>query len=222
MKAAERKTRREEDDDADDDDEDEKEDDEEEDQYDDEEEKEEKEDEKKTKKRNRGHSSSATGSGRDLSKSVAGFIESDVFAVCGGLITSFRGLRLGDHCVFRTSSKYVIAIVNSEHCKWCKEAQRAPVRELESDEVRTRAYLQGIFRVGVSHAVKLSELISALTYAHAKGGARNLPFTGTPPFCSVENVTHISGLALEKLIAFDREFVWGDNLIFTTELDSSR
>ncbi|KAK7915592.1 hypothetical protein WMY93_011353 [Mugilogobius chulae] len=44
-----------------------------------------------------------------------------------------------------------------------------------------------------------------------------LRFTGTSQYCAVGNVTHISSLALQLLLEFDEEFVWGDNLIFHTD-----
>lgn len=165
---------------------------------------------------------SASGNGNDnLSKAVAGFIESDKFTVCGGLIAACGLLRGGDHCVFRTpSSKHVIVIVNSEHCKMCKCAS---VQESDFDNIRTRAYLRGMFQLKLSDTVKLSELISELTRTQRSDDVvdnaddcRTVPFTGTPPYCTIENVKHISSVALEKLIEFDKEFVWGDNLIFNT------
>lgn len=180
--------------------------------------------ERKTQKekKRRNHSSSAVGKSEDFSKAVAGFIESDKFTVCGGLIASCCGLRWGSHCVFRTSSKHVIAIVNSEHCKWCKYASATPVQESELDEAKTRAYLRVVFQHLKSvDAGKLSELISELTHTQTDGGSRNFPFTCTPPYCTVDNVTHISSLALQKLIEFDKEFVWGDNLIFNTKVERS-
>ena len=167
------------------------------------------------------HSSSAAGTNGDLSNAVAGFIESDRFTVGGGLIALCCGLRWGDHCIFRTSAKHLIAIVNSVHCKWCKRASSTPVRESDFDAIKTRAYLRALFQLKLSDAVKLSELISELKYTQTDGDSRSLPFTGTPPYCTVENVTHISSLALKTLIEFDKEFVWGDNLIFNTKVERS-
>lgn len=96
------------------------------------------------------------------------------------------------------------------------------MQESNFDEVRTRAYLRGVFpQLKLVDAVKLSELISELTHTQTNGDSRSFPFTGTPSFCTVENVTHISSLALQKLIEFDKEFVWGDNLIFNTNVDRS-
>ena len=165
--------------------------------------------------------SSAAGANGDLSNAVAGFIESDRFTVCGGLMALCCGPRWGNHCVFRTSARHLIAIVNSVHCKWCKEAASTPVQESDFDDIKTRAYLRALFQLKLSDAVKLSELISELKCTQTDGDGRGLPFTGTPPYCTVENVTHISSLALKKLIEFDKEFVWGDNLIFNTKAERS-
>lgn len=173
------------------------------------------EEEKKKKTRTKkgcGHPSQASGKSGDLSRAVAGFIESGTFTVRGGLIFSWSDLHGGSHCVFRTSCKHVIVIVNSEHCKWCKDSSFTPVQDSDFDEVRTRAYLQGVFQLKLAETVKLSELISELTQTN--GHRRTFPFTCTPPYCTVENVTHISSLALQKLIEVDKDFVWGDNLIF--------
>lgn len=79
-----------------------------------------------------------------------------------------------------------------------------------------------MFQLKLSDAVSLSELISELMHTQTKGDSRSFPFTGTPPYCTVENVTHISSLALQKLIKFDKEFVWGDNLIFNTKVERSK
>lgn len=175
----------------------------------------------KKSRKSRIHSSLAASKSGDFSKDVAGFIESDKFTVCGGLIASCCGIRRGSHCVFRTSSKHVIAIVNSEHCKWCKRASSTPVQESDFDEARTRAYLRGMFQLKLSDAVKLSKLISELTHTQRDGDSCSFPFTGTFPYCTLENVTHISSLALQKLIEFDKEFVWRDNLIFNTKVERS-
>ncbi|KAJ7983658.1 hypothetical protein DPEC_G00374600 [Dallia pectoralis] len=180
---------------------------------------------KKTKKkltvvRRLGHSLSGAGLLKDLSKAVAGFIESGSPTVCGGLMSSHCGLRSGSHCVFRTRSKHIIAIVNSEHCKWCKGALSGHSQESDVDEVVTRAYLRSMFKLRLSDAAKLSELIAELTRTQTNGHGHGLTFSGTPPFCTVKNVAHISGLVFQKLIEFDTEFVWGDNLIFNT--DASR
>lgn len=164
-------------------------------------------------KTSRIHSSSVT----PVGSLVAGFIESDKITVCGGLITSCCGLQ-GNHCVFRMSSKH--AIVNSNHCKWCKDQSCTPVQESDFDEARTRAYLRGMLKLTVSDSVKLSELISELIHTQTQKYLR-FPFTGTPPYCTVENIRHISSLALRQLIDFDKEFIWGDNLIFNTKVERS-
>lgn len=124
-----------------------------------------------------------------------------------------RGSRRGGRCVFRAGSKRnVVVAVDSKHCKWCVGA--TPVEESELYRAKTSAYLRGIFQLKLGDADRLSELIAELTRTQPK-----CDFTGTPPYCTVENVTHISSLALDKLIEFDEEFVWGDNLIFSTKAD---
>lgn len=68
--------------------------------------------------------------------------------------------------------------------------------------------------------VKLAELISELTRTRGSNATTTgLPFTCTPPYCTVENVTHISNAALVILLEYDGEFVWGDNLIFNTKIE---
>lgn len=77
---------------------------------------------------------------------------------------------------------------------------------------------------GLKHAdaAKLSELIAELTRSQppAEDPRTTYPFTGPPPYCTVENVTHVSSCALRKLLEFDDEFIWGDNLIFNTKSDA--
>lgn len=179
--------------------------------------------ERKNKKVKRKHvlSSSVAGKSGDLHQAVAGFIESDRCTVSGGLIASCCSLRWDRHCLFRVSSKYLIVIVNSEHCKWCKGSSPTPVKESEFDQVRTRAYLRGMFQLTLSDSMRLSDLIFELTCTQTKSDCHSFPVTCTPPYCTVENVTHISGVALQKLVEFDKEFVWGDNLIFNTKVDRS-
>ena len=163
------------------------------------------------------HSSSTAS---EIANAVAGYIESDKFTVCGGLIALCCGPRWGNHCIFRTGSKHVLGIINSEHCKWCKRASRVPVRD--SEEIGTRAYLRGMFQLTLSDAARISELISDLNRTQTHGDHRSLPFTGTPPYCTVENVRHISNTALRTLSEFDQEFVWGDNLIFSTSVERAQ
>lgn len=155
----------------------------------------------------------------DLSKAVAGLLECGNFNVSGGLLASCCGSRWATHCVFRTSSKHLVAVVNSEQCKWCNRA--SSVQENVFDGFTTRAYLQGIFGVNAADTLRLSELIAELMRTQTTGKNHGVPFIATPPYCSVENVTHISGLALQKLIDFDREFGWGDHLVFNTKRSES-
>lgn len=103
------------------------------------------------------------------------------------LSSSYCTSRVRDsHCVFRTGSKHLVAIVNTEHCKWCKCT--SSVQESDFAGFRTRVYLQGMFRVNFSDAVKLSELISELTRTQTKGNSHSGPFTATDTFCTVEDV----------------------------------
>ena len=170
---------------------------------------------KTSKNNSRVDSWSNSGCGEDL-KAVAGLIESDSFSLRGGVIESWGSVPWVSHCVFRTSRRNVIAIVNSGQCKWCQGASSASVQESNFDKFGTRTYLRGVFQLKHSEAVKLSELISELTKTQGDGDSR--AFTGIPPYCTVENVTHISGLALRKLLELDKDFVWGYNLTFTTKV----
>lgn len=77
---------------------------------------------------------------------VAGLIETDRFAVCGGLITWC--CKMGERCVLRTGSDHVIAMLDSEQCKWCNLASQH-VKDSGFDEARTLAYLGGIFELAV-------------------------------------------------------------------------
>jgi hypothetical protein len=166
-------------------------------------------------------SSSVSAKSGDVYQAVAGFIESDKCTVSGGLIASCCSIRWDSHCLFRVSSKHVIVIVNSEHCKWCKGSSSTPVKESEFDQVRTKAYLRGMFQMTLSDSMRISELIFELTRTQPKSDSQSFPVTCTPPYCTVETVTHISGVALQKPLEFDKEFVWGDNLIFNTKVDHS-
>lgn len=60
-----------------------------------------------------------------------------------------------------------------------------------------------------------------LTQDPTYGGCSNSSTvtTVTPPYCTVENVVHISSLVLEKLTSFDKEFIWRDNLNFKVEAE---
>ena len=175
----------------------------------------------KTKwKKTRVHPLSVNVSRGNVFNAVVGFIESDKYTVCGGVITSCE--RFHNHCVFRTSSKHLFAMVDSEHCKWCKRASLTQVPDTNCQEAWTIAYLQRTFQLSLGDAVKLSELISELIRTQGlHGSIRSFPFSGTPPYCTVENVTHISSVALQKLLELDEDFVWGDNLIFNAKNEAS-
>ena len=164
--------------------------------------------------------SSAAGKRGAHSKAVAGFIECGDDTVSGGLLASCRGLRWDRHCVFRTRSKRLVAVVNSEHCKWCKCA--TSVQESDVFGFRTTVYLQGMFRLSFVDHVNLAKLISELKRTQTKEGETHSgSVTATDTYCTVEDVTHISGLALQKLSEFDKEFLWGDNLMFNTKRSES-
>lgn len=146
---------------------------------------------------------------------VLGLIESAGVTVCGGLLAAC--FRMSKCCVHRTSNGNTIAIVNSRHCKWCKRTSGNQVQESKFDHYSTRTYLRGLFRLKSSDVGKLSELLSELTRIRGSHEVdTGLPFTCTPPYCTVENVRHISNAALKLLLEVDEEFVWGDNLIFNT------
>uniref|UniRef100_A0A286P9U6 Myopalladin-like, partial sequene n=1 Tax=Oryzias latipes TaxID=8090 RepID=A0A286P9U6_ORYLA len=152
------------------------------------------------------------------SRGVWGVMESDRSTVRGALFSStnpwFWGIPAHRRCVFRTSSERSIAVIDRARCKWCKPS-RGEVPRFDQDEferIRTRSYLRGTFGLSPAEAGRLSELLAELALSAEGKGA--CPFAGTPPYCTVENVVHISGPALERLMEFDDEFVWGDNLIF--------
>lgn len=145
---------------------------------------------------------------------LSGLIETDRFAVGGALLTWCCAT--GGRCVLRTGSEHVIAILDSKQCKWCNVASYP--QHSGFDEARTLAYLRGMFDLTLSDTVRLSELISELTSTQWQTEANSIPFTGTPPYCTVDNVTHISSKALSLLSKFDSEFIWGHNLIFNTRL----
>lgn len=175
-------------------------------------------DSQKISRANRGRCSWSARAARN--SRVLGFIESDKFTVCGGLIAAC--CQSGDSCVYRTCSENVIAIVNSTHCAWCENNTLPSAQESEFDRFGTRAYLRGVFRLKLSDAVRLSELIAELSRTRGScEETRGFPFSATPPYCTVEDVTHVSSGALGMLLEFDREFVWGDNLIFNTQVRGS-
>lgn len=148
---------------------------------------------------------------------VVGLIEIDKFVVSGGTIASCYGETHSDgHCVFRTENKYLIAIIETGVCKWCKGARGASTKDSRLQETRIRACLRGIFQLTADKAEKLGELISELVSSQNQVPYLGLPFVGTSPYCTMENITHISGRALTQLLKFDPDFVWGDNLIFST------
>lgn len=160
-------------------------------------------------KRSYDHSSSGAGKSKDCSTAVAGVIESGGPTICGGLIVLCCGSRRGSLCIFRArSAANVIVMVNTEHCKWCKSSS-TPVEESDFYQVRASAYLRGIFQLKSEDATVLSKLISELMRTHSTGKACSFSsFTGTLPYCTLENVTHISSVALETPILFDKEFVF--------------
>lgn len=154
---------------------------------------------------------------------VAGHIQCDRLTVSGGLLSVCSDrFRKGSICLHRDSgSDNVITVLYSEHCKWCKTGCVSGQQDNFGGDLYTGKYLQAVFRVKVSEAARLTELITELTYTQGRpADLRELPVTGTPPYCTVANVKHISSAALATLQAFDEDFVWGDNLTFNTKANN--
>lgn len=149
---------------------------------------------------------------------VAGRIQCDRLTVSGGLLSvCCDRFRKGSICLHREPGD-VITVLNSEHCKWCKRGCVSGRQDSLGGDLYAGKYLQAVFRVKVSEATRLTELITELTYTQGTPvDHRDLPVTGTPPYCTVANVKHISSAALATLQAFDEDFVWGDNLTFNTK-----
>lgn len=152
---------------------------------------------------------------------MVGRIQCDRLTVSGGLLSvCCDRFRTGGICLHRDSAgeKNVIAIVHSEHCKWCKTGSVQGTRDRLGGGLYTGAYLGRLFQIRVSEAARLTELIAELTKTQgATLDHRDVPVTGTPPYCTVADVRHISSVALTILLAFDDEFVWGDNVTFNTK-----
>lgn len=163
--------------------------------------------------------SSESRSSQNADLSVAGHIECDRATVSGGLLSVCCRLWKGDVCLLRNSADgNIITIVNSEHCKWCKAQSVRGARDRHRSFFCTGEYLRGLFKVKVSEAARLAELIAELTDTQGWTADHSvIPVTGTPPYCTVADVRHISSVALAPLLAFDDEFVWGDNLTFNTK-----
>lgn len=150
---------------------------------------------------------------------VLGVIESGKFTVTGGLIACCCSLYTGTHCLYRVQKyKHVVAIVNSTHCHLCRDSSCSSTRmEHNLDDSTIMPYLRAVFQLQITKARQLFELLSELMHSQDKSsGNPALQFTGSSNLCAVGNVTHISSLALKILLEFDKEFVWGDNLIFNT------
>lgn len=135
-------------------------------------------------------------------------------AVSGGLLSACcSSVKCDAYCLERTSADRVIAIVNSEHCARCKRAAAAESVKVNSVRFGNGSCFREIFNIPFSRADKLARLLTELTRtANADGEA--LQVTVTAPFCTVSNVTHLSHRVVRNLLAFDVDFLWGDNLIF--------
>lgn len=152
-------------------------------------------------------------------------MESDRATVRGALFSSanpwFWNIPAHRRCVFRTSSERAIAVIDRARCKWCRASQGDALHfEAELDQARTRSYLRGTFGLSPVEAGHLTDLLTELALSRVGDEKSTCPFAGTPPYCTVENVVHISGPVLERLLEFDDEFVWGDNLIFNASARS--
>lgn len=111
----------------------------------------------------------------------------------------------------------VIAVLDSEQCKWCKGGSVSARPDGLGGDLYASKYFQAVFRVKVSEATRLTELITELACTQETPvDHRELPVTGTPPYCTIADVRHISSVALAALHVFDEDFVWGDNLTFNT------
>lgn len=151
---------------------------------------------------------------------VAGRIQCDRLTVSGGLLSvCCDRFRKGSVCLHREpGADNVVTVLYSEHCKWCKEGCVSERQELGGDYIKT--FLQAVFRIKVSEATSLTELVTELRYTQGTPGDRHEVPVTAPPYCTVVNVKHISSAALATLQAFDGDFVWGDNLTFNTKANT--
>lgn len=158
---------------------------------------------------------------------MLGFLESDRKTVRGGVFfeggaNGGRGpVSHGPRCVIRTSAERIIVVADGSRCKWCEGSAGKVAPREDFERVAARTYLRSVFNLPPGKASRLAELLSELTRARSERGESVSVFAGPPPYCTVPDVRHISSVALELLFEFDRDFVWGDNLIFSTEAEIS-
>lgn len=151
---------------------------------------------------------------------VVGSIEIDTLTVSGGLLAACLSDRYPSDCCLRRVSERVIEIAQSEHCKWCKsESNTRHRRDTARQHFGNGSWLRDLFQLTLVQADRLCELLTELinTQDTREETRSSFPITVTPPYCAVEDVTHISRAALTRLLTFDPEFLWGDNLIFNTK-----
>lgn len=177
----------------------------------------------------RGCSSSAKHKDRDsglvLLDGVLGVIESYRLTLRGSICCKdnpwFKSSSAQRRCIFRTSSERVVAVIDGEQCKWCKGLPTEPGPDYRLERANDRAYLRRMFDLSPADTSKLSDLLYDVTRTRVVLLSGGFLFAGTPPYCTVANVIHLSGTALQKVLEFDRDFVWGHNLTFNTRANAN-
>lgn len=143
---------------------------------------------------------------------LLGTVECADGRISGGLLASDPRSSRGDRCLVRTQNETLIAVMNSEHCKWCKGNNAAR----DSGVSRNRQYLRLLLaRLGSCKALKVTEFVVDLLTTQPDADDSWTPVSYTEPLCKILNVRHISGSCLDALIDLDQDFVWGYNLIFS-------
>ena len=108
-------------------------------------------------------------------------------------------------CVIRTSNREIFCVVSSKYCKWCKAWRTLPA----DSSIRYLLLVQNCkLEVELQkHTIQLLEqLLKALD-------PESLNTTNSQgPFFTIENVSHISDVALQLLLSLDSEFLWGHNV----------
>lgn len=131
--------------------------------------------------------------------------------ISGGLLASDQRSQV-DYCLVRTQNETLIAVINSEHCKWCKGNNAAG----GSGGLRSKLYLRLLLeKLGNFKAMKVTDFVVDLLNTQPNTDDSLTPtVTYTEPLCKILNVQHISGSCMNALIELDQDFVWGYNLIF--------
>ncbi|MEQ2182777.1 hypothetical protein GOODEAATRI_025738 [Goodea atripinnis] len=143
-------------------------------------------------------------------------IESDKVPVSSGTIASSYGKELSKgRCGFRMDNKYMMAIVEKQLCKWCIGTRGMWPRDHTFAGHRTTVCLQGMLGLSADKTERLGELISKLLSSQTEVLCQGVLVAGTPPYYTVEKVTHNSKRALTSLL-------WGDNFTFSRTADPPR